>query len=49
MRVTNATDGQSEVHKWLSQHIKPVVQNRSLWKGEHERMLPGHDGRPNIV
>jgi len=29
--------------------VKPVIQNRSLWKGEPERMLPGHDGRSNIV
>jgi hypothetical protein len=26
-----------------------VIQNRSLWKDEHERMLPGHDGNSNIV
>ncbi len=29
--------------------IKPLVEIRSLWKGEHERMLPGHDGTSNIV
>ena len=29
--------------------IKPIIQNRSLWKGERERMLPGHDGTSNIV
>jgi len=29
--------------------IKPLVQMRSLWKGEHERMLPGHDGDSNVV
>lgn len=40
----------NDVHKLLSQaHIKPVIQNRSLWKDEHERMLPGHDGGSNIV
>jgi hypothetical protein len=29
--------------------IRPVIENRSLWKGEKERMLPGHDGRSNVV
>jgi hypothetical protein len=29
--------------------IKPVIQNRSLWKEEPERLLPGHDGSSNIV
>jgi hypothetical protein len=29
--------------------IKPVIQNRGLWKEEPERKLPGHDGRSNIV
>jgi hypothetical protein len=29
--------------------IKPVIQNRSLWKEEPERKLPGHDGRSNMV
>lgn len=38
------------VHQLLSQaKIKPVIQNRSLWKEEHEKMLPGHDGNSNIV
>jgi hypothetical protein len=40
----------NEVHEVLSRaKIKPVIQNRSLWKEEHERMLPGHDGNSNIV
>jgi hypothetical protein len=40
----------NEVHEVLSHaKIKPVIQNRSLWKEEHERMLPGHDGNSNIV
>lgn len=30
-------------------HIKAVIQNRSLWKDEHERLLPGHDGNSNLV
>jgi len=37
-------------HEVLAERgIKPVIRVRSLWKGEHERMLPGHDGRSNIV
>lgn len=40
----------NDVHDLLSQNgIKPVIENRSLWKEEHERMLPGHDGNSNIV
>ena len=40
----------NEVHKLLSKSdIKAVIQNRSLWKEERERMLPGHDGNSNIV
>jgi len=39
-----------KVHETLAHHgIKPVIENRSLWKGESERMLPGHDGTSNIV
>jgi len=38
------------VHELLhDSDIKPLVQMRSLWKGEHERMLPGHDGNSNVV
>jgi hypothetical protein len=29
--------------------IRPVIQNRRLWKDQSEQMLPGHDGRSNIV
>ncbi len=29
--------------------IKPLIENRRLWKAEHERMLPGHDGNSNVV
>lgn len=40
----------NEVHEALAAtHITPVIQNRSLWEGEHERRLPGHDGSSNIV
>jgi Transposase DDE domain len=38
------------VHEFLyEQGIEPVIQQRSLWKGESERLLPGHDGTSNIV
>lgn len=40
----------NDVHKLLHQQgIKPVIQNRSLWKDHVEEMLPGHDGNSNIV
>jgi hypothetical protein len=29
--------------------IQPLIQNRSLWKNDTERMLPGHDGSSNVV
>jgi hypothetical protein len=38
------------VHQLLhGSDIKPLVHMRSLWTGEHERMLPGHDGTRNVV
>lgn len=38
------------VHKVLSDEgIKPLIQMRSLWQSEPERMLPGHDGTSNVV
>jgi hypothetical protein len=40
----------NDVHELLSKnHIKPVIQNRALWKDQQEQMLPGHDGNSNIV
>ena len=40
----------NDVHDLLSKYkIKAVIENRSLWKEEHEKMLPGHDGNSNIV
>ena len=43
-----ADDG--KVHQKLhAEGIHPVIQNRALWKGETEQMLPGHDGNSNIV
>lgn len=39
-----------KTHALLSRAgIKPVIQNRDLWKEEPERKLPGHDGRSNVV
>lgn len=40
----------NDVHELLSKaRIKPLIQMRSLWKSEPERILPGHDGNSNIV
>lgn len=40
----------NETHRLLNQaKIRPVIQNRNLWKEQTEQMLPGHDGRSNIV
>ena len=39
-----------KVHQFLdANRIKPVIKNRTSWKTEQERMLPGHDGTSNIV
>jgi hypothetical protein len=39
----------NEVHEYLHEKgIAPVVQMRSLWKEEHHRVLPGHEG-DNVV
>jgi len=39
-----------KVHEELeAAGIKAVIENRSLWKEELERMLPGHDGTSNVV
>lgn len=38
------------VHAVLERaRIKPLIQVRSLWKEESEKMLPGHDGNSNVV
>jgi len=40
----------NESHRILHKaKIRPVIQNRHLWKDETEQMLPGHDGTSNIV
>jgi hypothetical protein len=39
-----------EVHQTLSaKRIKPLIQMRSLWDIDPERLLPGHDGTSNVV
>lgn len=40
----------NESHRVLHEAgIRPVIQNRRLWKDQTELMLPGHDGRSNII
>jgi len=40
----------NDVHKLLDgAKIKPLIQMRALWKEQAEQMLPGHDGRSNVV
>lgn len=39
-----------QTHRCLqAAKIKPLIENRSLWTQEHERMLPGHGGDSNMV
>lgn len=39
-----------KTHEYLHQQdIKPVVENRRLWREESEKVLPGHDGSSTIV
>jgi len=39
-----------DTHELLNESgIRPVIENRGLWKEDPERMLPGHDGRSNVV
>ena len=43
-----ADDG--AIHRDLAEAgIRPVIENRHLWKEELERLLPGHDGTTNVV
>ena len=38
------------MHKLLDQEkIAPLIQNRAMGKDQTEQMLPGHDGRSNLV
>jgi hypothetical protein len=39
-----------KTHELLhTKKIKPLIQNRCLWKEQSEQLLPGHDGRSNVV
>lgn len=44
-----AADSQQVHEELAARKIKPVIQNRSLWKEESERPLPGRHGRTNLV
>jgi hypothetical protein len=49
LRLFQAADDH-KTHELLgAQHIKPLIQNRALWKNQTEEMLPGHDGKTNVV
>ena len=49
MAYDKAADS-DDVHKLLSDKgITPLIQMRSMWQTEPERMLPGHDGTSNVV
>lgn len=40
----------NKTHETLhKQHIKPLIENRALWRNQTEEMLPGHDGNSNVV
>lgn len=45
-KAADTVDAHAKLHAC---GIKPVIQNRALWKGEQEKLLPGHDGNSNIV
>jgi hypothetical protein len=44
-----AADSEAVHGLLFDKKITPVIQMRSLWDGEPERLLPGHDGSSNIV
>jgi len=44
-----AADDEDTHARLKAARIKPLIQNRSLWKEEPERLLPGATGRTNIV
>lgn len=40
----------TQVHQLLDQAgIRPVIENRRLWKDQTEQLLPGHAGGSNVV
>jgi hypothetical protein len=44
-----AADDGAIHQKLAAAGIRPVIENRRLWKDDPERLLPGHDGTTNIV
>ena len=44
-----AADDEAVHRLWHTAGIKPVIENRALWKGESEKVLPGQTGRSNLV
>lgn len=44
-----AADDQKTHELLHHEQIKPLIENRDLWKEEPERMLPGHNGHRNVV
>jgi len=49
MAYDKAADDEKTHAELHARRIKPLIENRALWKTGHERMLPGHDGRSNVV
>jgi hypothetical protein len=45
-KAADDNDSHRVLHKAT---IRPVIQNRHLWKDQTEQMLPGHDGNSNVV
>ena len=44
-----AADDEKTHQLLIEQDIRPLIEIRQMWKGEAERMLPGHDGNSNVV
>ena len=44
-----AADDEAVHHLLHAAGIKPLIENRALWRSEPERLLPGHTGRSNLV
>jgi len=49
MAYDKAADDHETHHLLHQAKIRAVIQHRRLWKDQTEQMLPGHDGRSNIV
>ena len=44
-----AADDQKTHDLLHDRHVKPLIENRALWKEEPERLLPNHDADSNVV